>query len=222
MEVVPAMDMRLAVLVIPARLSSPELAIDRFSSAELPIDARDRCDEVVVDVVGGLRAVEVVVGRVGGLFNVVELVVPRVVEDVVVFEAVDDVVGRLAVVVPDTARLVVVVELLTGECLAFSLEASGLDLAASGLDLATSGLEFTSSLPERTVDATGVAGGAFSTPASAAVGTESSADAILLCEYLIYAKRKATRLQYQDRPVPNLSVRLSLQKQSISIGAYNP
>lgn len=41
-EVVPAIDIRLAVVDMP-RFSSPELAIDRgFSSAELLIDARER------------------------------------------------------------------------------------------------------------------------------------------------------------------------------------
>lgn len=189
-EVVPAMDMRFAVPEIPARFSSPELANDRFSSAELLIDARDRCD-AVVDVLSGLRVADVVVGRVGGLLKVLELVVPRVVE-VAVFEAVVEVVGRLAVVVPDTGRLAVV-ELLTGEALAFSLDASGLDLTASGLDFTTSGLDLpASSLPERIVDSigvaggaistsTGVAGGAFSTSVSAAMGTESSVDAMSVC-----------------------------------------
>ena len=168
-EVVPAMDMRFAVPEMP-RFSSPELAIDRgFSSAELLTEARDRWDEVV-EVLRGFRVavVAVVVGRVGGLFNVLLEVLPRVVDEAVVRGVVEDV-GRLAVAVPDTGRLdadAVPGEALAGDAGAFSFEASGLDL-------------FTSSLPDATVESTGVAGGAGSASASEGVGTGSSTDAIV-------------------------------------------
>lgn len=144
--VVPATDMRLAVPETP-RFSSPELATERFSSAELLIDARERWEEVV-DVLRGLRVavVVVVVGRVGGLFSVLVLV--REVEVVPGFAAVVDEVGRLVAAVTDTGRLDEAVELgldLTGGDVGlFSFESSGL---------------VTSSLPESTVDSTGVAGG---------------------------------------------------------------
>jgi hypothetical protein len=146
-DVLPAMDMRLAVPEIPL-FSSPELATERgFSSAELLTDIRDRCEEVV-EVLRGLR-VAVVVGRVGGLFKVL-LVVPRVA--VVVGFVADDDVGRLVAVSDETGRFTapgVPGLALVGETLGFSLEASGLDLT-------------TSSPPERAVASTGVAGGAFS------------------------------------------------------------
>lgn len=120
----------------------------------------------------GLRvavAVPVVVGRVGGLFRVLLEAVPRVVE-VVGLDVVEDEVGRLAVVELDTGRFDVapgLVLLLAGEAGTFSLDASGLDL--------------TSSAPDRTVESTGVAGGAFSvsTSTSEGVGIGSSVEAIL-------------------------------------------
>jgi hypothetical protein len=155
-EAVPAIDMRLTVPEIP-RFSSPELAMDRgFSSAELPIDGRDRW-EAVVDVLSGLRvAVVPVVGRVGGLFNVLEVVPVREVE-VAVLDAAEVEVGRLVAVVElETGRLVVVAVLvvdLAGDAGVFSLDASGLDLPIS-------------SLPDSTVESTGVAGGAMSTSTS--------------------------------------------------------
>lgn len=110
---------------------------------------------------------EVVDGRVGGLLSELDEVVPRAVVVVAVLDVVDEEVGRLAAVELDVGRLevaVVPVALLAGDAGTFSLDASGLDL--------------TSSLPESTVDSTGVAGGAFSTSASAAGGTGSSVDAI--------------------------------------------
>lgn len=121
----------------------------------------------------GFRVADVVVGRVGGLLSVLELVVLRVVEEAGVLDVVDEDVGRFEVAVPDTGRLEVVVALglvLEGEVFTFSFEASGLDLE-------------TSSLPESKVDPTGVAGGAFSTSSagmSAGTGTGSSVDAMLI------------------------------------------
>lgn len=111
----------------------------------------------MVEVLSGLRvAVVPVVGRVGGLFNVLEVVLVRVAE-VAVLDAVEDEVGRLAAAVElGTARLAavaVLVVLLAGEAGVFSLDASGLDLTIS-------------SLPDNTVESTGVSGGAISTSAS--------------------------------------------------------
>lgn len=162
-DVVPAIDIRFAVPEIP-RFSSPELATDRgFSSAELLTDILDRWDEVV-EVLNGFRLAVVVVGRVGGLFRVL-LVLVRVVP-VVGFDADDDV-GRLVAAVPDTGRFTAPV--------ALGLALAGDSLTASGLELATS------SAPEITVDSTGVAGGSFSststgTSAGAGATTGSSAD----------------------------------------------
>lgn len=160
--VVPATDMRLAVLEMP-RFSSPELATERFSSAELLIDARERWEEVV-DVLKGLRvAVLVVVGRVGGLFKVL-LVLDRAVEVVPGFETVE--VGLLVVAVVETGRLDDVVELglalAGGEVGLFFLEASGLVIY---------------SLPESTVESTGVAGGRFSASTSEEAGASTGASA---------------------------------------------
>jgi len=170
-DVVPAIDMRLAVLEIPL-FSSPELATERFSSAELLTEARDRWEEVV-EVLKGLRvAVVVVVGRVGGLLSVLlDEVVPRVVEAVGLDDVVEDDVGRLEAVELETGRLavaVVPVVLFAGDSGTFSLDASGLDLASSP--------------PDRTVDSTGVAGGAVSVSGSTseAVRTGSSVEAILI------------------------------------------
>lgn len=166
---VPAMDMRLTVLEIPRR-SSPELATDRaFSSAELLIEARERC-EAVVEVLSGLRAVEVVVGRVGGLLKVLPFVEERAVD--VVLEAPEIELGRF-VVVEATGRFVVVLvadevaDFFSGEVtFSLSLEASGL---VTG-----------SSLPDRRVESTGVAGGWLSASLStgAGAGTGSSVEAI--------------------------------------------
>jgi hypothetical protein len=172
-DAVPAIDIRFAVLEMPL-FSSPELATERFSSAELLTEARDRWEEVV-EVLKGLRVADVVVeGRVGGLFSVL-LVVPRVAEVVGLDDAVvEDEVGRLEAVELETGRLAVAaapVPLLAGEGEAgmFSLEASGLDL--------------TSSPPDRRVESTGVAGGATSastsTSTSEEVGIGSSVDAIV-------------------------------------------
>lgn len=113
---------------------------------------------------------EVVIGRVGGLLSELEDVVPRAVEVAVLEVVVEDEVGRFAVVVLDTGRLVVAdvpVLALTGVSGLFSLDASGLDLLAS------------SPPPESTVESTGVAGGAFSTSTPGDAGTGSSVDAIL-------------------------------------------
>lgn len=115
---------------------------------------------------------EVVVGRVGGLLSeLVEEVVPRVVEVAVLDVAVEEEVGRFAVVELDTGRLdaevVLAAVLVAGDTGAFSLDASGLDLLAS-------------SLPESTVESTGVAGDAVSTSASTATGTGSSVDDIFI------------------------------------------
>lgn len=170
-DVVPAMDIRFAVPEIP-RLSSPELATDRgFSSAELLTDMRDRWEEVV-EVLNGLRVAGVVVGRVGGLFKVLLLLVLGREVPVVGLEA-DEEVGRLVAVVPDTGRFAV-----TGAP-GLALVGEGLDssLAASGLDLATS------SPPERT-GSMGVTGGSFSststgTSAGAGTSTGSSLDDIV-------------------------------------------
>lgn len=166
-EAVPAIDMRFAVLEIPF-FSSPELGIDRFSSAELLIDARERCDEVV-GVLNGLRVAEVVVGRVGGLFRVLELVAPRAVEAVVLDAVVDEVGRFVVVVVLEVGRLEAAFALgsvFAGRAWVFSLEASGLDW-------------LTSSLPERTVESTGVAGGASLASTSEGTGTGSSVDAMV-------------------------------------------
>lgn len=172
---VPTSDMRLAAVLEMPRFSSPELATDRwdFSSAELLTEARDRWPAVVVVVVlRGLRTVVVVAGRVGGLFRVLPLVAAGRVVEVVVLEGPDMEVGRFVVVVPDKGRRVLVVEeglFLTGEALTFSLS------------LETSGLVTGSSLPERMVESTGVAGGAISgsTSAGATGVTGSSVDAML-------------------------------------------
>lgn len=100
-------------------------------------------------------------------------VVPRVVEVVGLDDVVEDEVGRLEVVELKTGRLAVAVapELLLageGEAGMFSLGTSGLDLASSP--------------PDRTVESTGVAGGATSvstsTSTSEAVGIGSSVDAM--------------------------------------------
>lgn len=112
---------------------------------------------------------EVAGGRVGGLLSELDEVAPRAVEVVAVLDVVDEEVGRLAAVELDVGRLevaVVPVALLAGDG-AFSFDASGLDLLRS-------------SLPESTVESKGVAGGAFSTSASAGVETGSSVDAILI------------------------------------------
>lgn len=114
------------------------------------------------------------VGRVGGLFRVLLVeVVPRVVEVVGLVDVVEDEVGRLEAVELDTGRLAVVaalVVLFAGEAGTFSFDASGLDLGSSP--------------PDRTVESTGVAGGAFSvstsTSTSADVGIGSSVEAMLL------------------------------------------
>lgn len=108
-------------------------------------------------MLSGLRvAVVPVEGRVAGLFNVLEVVLARVVE-LAVLDAVEDEVGRLAAVVElEVGRLVAAAGLvvdLAGDAGVFSLDASGLDLPIS-------------SLPESTVESTGVAGGAISTSAS--------------------------------------------------------
>lgn len=110
----------------------------------------------------------VVVGRVGGLFNVL-LVLVRVLEATPGLVAVEDEIGRLAVVVPATGRFVVVevaVLVFGGDTGVFSFEASGLDLVVS-------------SPPDITVDSTGVAGGAFSRSTSDGTGTGSSVADIL-------------------------------------------
>ena len=173
---VPARDMRLAVPEIPF-FSSLELATDRpFSSAELLTDARERWD---VAELRGLRAVlvlGVVVGRVGGLPNVLPLVEVRA-DAVVGLEAEDMEVGRLVELVePDKGRLVVLDavvlegDALVGEVLVFSLS------------LVPSGLVIGPSLPDMTVESTGVAGGAFSVSVSAAGGgggTGSSVEAMV-------------------------------------------
>ena len=173
---VPARDMRLAVPEIPF-FSSLELATDRpFSSAELLTDARERWD---VAELRGLRAVPVlgvVVGRVGGLPSVLPLVEVRA-DAVVGLEAEDMEVGRLVELVePDNGRLVVLDavvlegDALVGEVLVFSLS------------LVPSGLVIGPSLPDMTVESTGVAGGAFSVSVSAAGGgggTGSSVEAMV-------------------------------------------
>lgn len=118
----------------------------------------------------GLRVADVIDGRVGGLLSVVEGV-PFAVEEVAVLDVVvEDEVGRLVVAELDTGRLeaaVVLVVVLAGDAGTFSLAASGLDLP-------------TSSLPESNVESTGVAGGAFSTSASAGGEKGSSVDAMLI------------------------------------------
>lgn len=173
---VPARDMRLAVPEMPF-FSSLELATDRpFSSAELLTDARERWD---VAELRGLRAVlvlGVVVGRVGGLPSVLPLVEVRA-DAVVGLEADDMEVGRLVELVePDKGRLVVLDavvlegDALVGEVLVFSLS------------LVPSGLVIGPSLPDMTVESTGVAGGAFSVSVSAAGGgggTGSSVEAMV-------------------------------------------
>jgi hypothetical protein len=122
-------------------------------------------------------AIVVVVGRVGGLFNVL-LVLVRAVGVAPVFDAVEVGIGRLVAVVPTIGRLAVGVPalVLAGDIGIFSLDASGLDLAAS-------------SPPESMAESTGVAGGGTSTSAlisasiststSEETGTGSSVDAIL-------------------------------------------
>lgn len=110
----------------------------------------------------------VVVGRVGGLFKVVPLVVLRKVDEAVLPVADDDVPGRFTVELPVVGRLVVVAELtdfLLGDTTWFSLEASGLDLTSSG--------------PDRSTESTGVAGGGISTSVST-VGTFSSIEAMVM------------------------------------------
>jgi hypothetical protein len=170
-ELVPAMDMRFAVPEIP-RFSSPELATDRFSSAELLTDMRDRWDETV-EVLIVFRVV-VVEGRVGGLFSV--LVVVREVP-VVGFVAEDEV-GRLVVAVPDTGRFAA--PGVPG--LALAGEAAGLSFDTSGLDLTNS------SPPETTLDSIGVAGGSFSSTSTGVGATTGSSfdDMSVDCSKLTY------------------------------------
>lgn len=181
-EVVLASDMRLAAPDIPF-FSSPELATDLvFSSAELLIEALERCVGVVVVVVDpGLRAVELVEGRVGGLFKVLPLVdvrladVPGLAVDVVV-----ELPGRLAEAELDRGRLDVVdvVDFLAGD--AFSLLASGLDFT-SDLD----------SSPDKMVESTGVAGGASST--TSATGVMGSSVEAMIAGRVTGRVRESTR-----------------------------
>lgn len=111
----------------------------------------------------------------GGLFNVPPLVVEGREVDVVGLGAPDMELGRFVTGAPDTGRLAVVVVLevgllLVGDALTFSLS------------LEVSGLVTGSSLPESTVESTGVAGGTSeSTTPSAGVtgGTGSSVEAIV-------------------------------------------
>jgi hypothetical protein len=169
LAVVPASDIRLAVPEIP-RFSSPELATDRdFSSAELS-DGRERW-EAVVDELRGLRVVvDVVDGRVGGLFRTPPFEVEvRVDEAVLVVPEMD--VGRFVADVPVTGRLVAVagvVVFFTGEAFTFSLL------------LEASGLVISSSLPDMMLDSTGVAGAtsSVSTSAGGAEGIGSSVEDI--------------------------------------------
>lgn len=169
---VPARDMRLAAPEMPL-FSSPELAtLEDFSSAELLMDARDRWVVLVLEL-KGLRAavpVVVVVGRVGGLFKVLVVLVrtPGFVADVAVEPA-----GRFAEVALEGARftvLVVPAGFLVGD--AFSLPVSGL-VMASDLD----------SSPDSRAESTGVAGGGLpsaseaSATGSAAVSAGASATA---------------------------------------------
>lgn len=163
---VPTRDIRFAVPEIPL-FSSEELTAPRdFSSAELLIEARDRC-EAVVDELRGFRTVDVVAGRVGGLLKVLPFTDARVVD--VVFGGPDMELGRFVVVPVGLVAVVDVGRLLTGEALVFSLS------------LETSGLVSGPSLPDMTVDSIGVAGGAFSesTSTGAATGTGSSVEAIV-------------------------------------------
>lgn len=101
--VVPARDILFGVPPIAGVLfSSPDPAIDFvFSSTEL-IEARDLCNELgVVPVVpvAGLRAVELIVGRVGGLLRLLPIVVRgAVLEPVLVAEDGVEVTGRFDVV----------------------------------------------------------------------------------------------------------------------------
>lgn len=107
----------------------------------------------------------VVVGRVGGLFRVLLVdVVPRVVEVVGLDDAVEveDEVGRLEAVELETGRLAVAVAPVL--LLAAGGEAGMFPLGTSGLDLA-------SSPPDRTVESTGVAGGATSVLTSVSTST---------------------------------------------------
>jgi hypothetical protein len=102
------------------------------------------------------------------LSELVEEVGARVADAAVLEVAVEEDIGRFAVVELDTGRLdaeVVLVAVLAGDAGAFSLDASGLELLAS-------------SPPESIDESTGVAGGAMSTSASAstATGTGSSID----------------------------------------------
>lgn len=102
--------------------------------------------------------VAVVVGRVGGLFNVLLMPV-RAAGVAPVFDTVEDEVGRLTTI----GRLVVGVPVLVlvGDTGTFSLDASGLDLTAS-------------SPPENMAESTGVAGGGTSTSASTPASTSAS------------------------------------------------
>lgn len=125
-----------------------------------------------------------VVGRVGGLFKEVPLVVLRKV-DVDVFPVADDEVpGLFVVVVPVVGRLVVVVTELTsfllGDTTRFSLDASGLDLTSSG--------------PERSTESTGVAGGGISTSVSV-VGITSSVEAMMPVEGVCHDRREGIMSQ---------------------------
>jgi hypothetical protein len=126
-------------------------------------------------VLSGLRTVPEVVGRVGGLLSVLPLAAARAV-DAAVLDAPEIELGRLAAAVPDTGRFVVVV-VFSGEDLIFSLSVT-----------AASGLVTGSSLPDKMVDSTGVAGGAMSASTSAGAGaaagvgagTGSSVEAIMM------------------------------------------
>lgn len=145
LDVAPVREARLAVPVMPDfLLSSPELRRPLpLSSAELLMDTRERCDEVVPEVVG-LRAVEVVVvGRIGGLFRVLPVRAAVLVVFVAPVVEVDP--GRLAVV-PVTRRLVVVLAGFFGEAVVvFSLEIFGLAFDPSPSVGAVSAADGTSS-----------------------------------------------------------------------------
>lgn len=125
-------------------------------------------------VEGALRTVDVIVGRVGGLCNVLPFVVLLVVDDGL---AVVDDAGRFVAVVPETGFLVAALGLF------FAGESPDLSLTASGLDFGSE--------PEKTDDSIGVAGGTSSATTSAggagsegaSVGTTgSSVEAMMLKE----------------------------------------
>jgi hypothetical protein len=146
-EVVPDREVLFGAPDMPTDrlLSSPELrTLLAFSSAELPIDTRERW-VVLEAVVGGpgLRAVAVAVGRIGGLLKVLPAPVREAAVDGL--DAVVEVAGRLTVVAVPGFLGVAAVPFCGDAVAVFSFVALGLGLDISPSVGAVSGAEGTSS-----------------------------------------------------------------------------